>query len=147
MRVVIQRVSEASVTVDKEEKASIDRGLLVLLGVRAGDQEQDASFLAEKTVNLRIFEDDQGRMNYSALDQGFSLLVVPQFTLYADCSQGRRPGFGEAAPASQAEQLYQFYLSELKSYGLEVEEGIFGAHMEVELVNWGPVTIIINSEQ
>lgn len=147
MRVVIQRVKNASVQVDGDKISQIGPGLLLLLGVRHGDTEEDARYLAEKTANLRIFEDDAGKMNLSVLDTGGEILVVSQFTLYADTRKGRRPGFSEAAMPGEAERLYEYFCRELADRGLSVSTGRFAAMMDVNLVNHGPVTIIIDSEQ
>jgi D-aminoacyl-tRNA deacylase len=147
MRVVIQRVKSAGVEVDGRIIGEIGAGLLLLVGVRHGDNEDDVKYLAEKTANLRIFEDDEGKMNLSLLDTGGSALVVSQFTLYADTKRGRRPGFSEAAEPAQAEKLYLCYADSLSALGVPVATGRFAAMMEVSLVNSGPVTIIIDSEQ
>jgi D-aminoacyl-tRNA deacylase len=147
MRVVIQRVKSAGVEVDGRIIGEIGAGLLLLVGVRHGDNEDDVKYLAEKTANLRIFEDDEGKMNLSLLDTGGSALVVSQFTLYADTKRGRRPGFSEAAEPAQAEKLYLCYADSLSMLGVPVATGRFAAMMEVSLVNSGPVTIIIDSEQ
>ena len=140
MRVVIQRVSEASVTVDQQTVGAIGQGLMVLLGVAQGDTSQEAKSLAEKTARLRIFEDDAGKMNRSVEEIGGSLLVVSQFTLLGDCRKGRRPGFTDAAPPELADQLYEEYVAALRSRGVNVATGVFRADMQVDLVNDGPVT-------
>jgi D-aminoacyl-tRNA deacylase len=147
VRVVIQRVKSAGVEVGGRVIAEIGAGLLLLVGIRHGDNEDDVKYLAEKTANLRIFEDDQGKMNLSILETGGSVLVVSQFTLYADTKRGRRPGFSEAAEPVQAEKLYLCYADSLSALGITVATGRFAAMMEVSLVNSGPVTIIIDSEQ
>lgn len=147
MRVVLQRVKNASVQVDGEIISQIGPGLLILLGVQHGDTEEDARYLVEKTANLRIFEDEAGKMNLSVLDTGGEALVVSQFTLYADTRKGRRPSFTGAALPEEAKRLYEFFCRELAARGLAVSTGRFAATMEVALVNHGPVTIIIDSEQ
>jgi D-aminoacyl-tRNA deacylase len=147
VRVVIQRVKSAGVEVGGRVIGEIGAGLLLLVGVRHGDNEDDVKYLAEKTANLRIFEDDEGKMNLSILETGGSALVVSQFTLYADTKRGRRPGFSEAAEPVQAEKLYLCYADSLSALGVPVATGRFAAMMEVSLVNSGPVTIIIDSEQ
>jgi len=147
MRALIQRVSRASVTVDEQVVGEIGRGLLVLLGVGQGDGESQVKALADKIINLRIFEDDDGKMNRSILGIGGQVLVVSQFTLYADVRRGRRPSFTNAAPPSLAEPLVERFKAALAAYGLTVAEGIFGTYMEVELLNSGPVTIWIDSEE
>lgn len=147
MRAVIQRVSKAKVFVEGAIVSSISKGLLVLLGVAEDDTEEDAKYLADKTANLRIFEDDTGKMNLSVLDTGGEVLVVSQFTLYADCRKGRRPSFTSAAKPPKAEALYEVYLSALTDLGLNPGAGVFQAHMQVELVNDGPVTILLDSKR
>ncbi len=145
MRAVVQRVSRARVTVKDEVAGEIGVGLLVLLGVGKGDGESDAIYLAEKIVGLRIVEDHDGKMNRSVLDAGGSLLVVSQFTLYGDVRRGKRPSFDNAAPPDQARQLYEFFIERLRAAGLRCETGRFQATMQVELVNDGPVTILLDS--
>jgi D-tyrosyl-tRNA(Tyr) deacylase len=145
MRLVIQRVRQASVRVDDKIVGQIGKGLLVLIGVQNGDAELAAKFLADKTANLRIFDDDDGKMNHSVLDVGGRLLVVSQFTLYGDCRKGRRPSFASAAKPEVARQLYETYCELLRANGLQVEQGIFQADMQVDLTNDGPVTLIIES--
>lgn len=147
MRVVIQRVSEASVTVDRQTVGAIGQGLMVLLGVAQGDTSQEAKFLAEKTAGLRIFEDDAGKMNRSVEEIGGSLLVVSQFTLLGDCRKGRRPGFTDAAPPELADQLYEEFVAALRSRGVNVATGVFRADMQVALVNDGPVTMLLDSRK
>ncbi len=149
MRAVIQRVKNAKVEVEGEIVGSISKGLLVLLGVKKGDTEDDGIWIAEKIVNLRIFEDDAGKMNKSLLDIGGELLLVSQFTLLGDARKGRRPSFSDAAPPEEAEKLFEFvvrYLSQ-RYNNLKIETGVFGAMMDVHLVNWGPVTILLDSEK
>jgi D-tyrosyl-tRNA(Tyr) deacylase len=143
MRALIQRVSEASVTVDGETVGAIDQGLVVLLGVAHGDTEEEADWLARKIAGLRIFEDQDGKMNVGVLDVGGEVLLVSQFTLYADASKGRRPSFVDAAPPEVAEPLVDYFAGALRGYGVPVEEGIFGAMMMVEIHNDGPVTIML----
>ena len=147
MRVLLQRVSRASVAVNGEIVGQIGQGLLVLLGIGHGDSEAQIKTLTEKIVHLRIFEDDAGKMNLSLLDIGGEALVVSQFTLYADMRRGRRPGFTDAAPPAIAEPLVERFKDALAAYGLKVEGGIFGAYMQVELLNDGPVTLWLDSEQ
>jgi D-tyrosyl-tRNA(Tyr) deacylase len=147
MRALIQRVSRASVTVDQRVVGQIGQGLLVLLGVGQNDSEVQVRTLVDKIVYLRIFGDDEGKMNRSLLDIGGEVLVVSQFTLYADTRRGRRPGFTNAAPPSIAEPLVERFKAAIAAYGLTVAGGIFGAYMEVELVNDGPVTIWLDSEE
>jgi D-tyrosyl-tRNA(Tyr) deacylase len=145
MRAVIQRVTEASVTVDNQIVGQIGSGLLVLLGIGVGDQLAEAAQLAEKIANLRIFADDDGRFNRSALDVGGAALVVSQFTLYADTRRGRRPSFAAAAPPDLAAPLVDAFVAALRQRGMMVAAGIFGAHMQVALLNDGPVTIVLDS--
>jgi D-tyrosyl-tRNA(Tyr) deacylase len=147
MRAVLQRVSEAAVVVDEQTVGAIDRGLLVLLGVGREDDESDVRYLAQKTAGLRIFEDEQGRMNRSVSDIGGAVLVVSQFTLYGDCRKGRRPGFSDAAPPQRADSLYQDYVAQLQALGLTVATGVFQADMKVSLVNDGPVTFLLDSKR
>ena len=141
MRLLIQRVSKASVTVEKLTISSIGKGLLVLLGIGHGDSEEQVQFLAEKTANLRIFEDEQGKTNLSVLDVKGEAIVVSQFTLYADSRKGRRPSFIDAALPDVAEPLVDRFVELLRSHGVPTQTGKFGAHMEVEIHNDGPVTI------
>jgi len=145
MRAVVQRVSRAKVSVDGEVAGEIGVGLLVLLGVRRTDREADAAYLAEKVSGLRIFEDERGKMNRSVQDAGGSVLAVSQFTLYGDVRHGKRPSFDEAAPPEQARRLYEFFVERLKANGLRCETGRFQEMMRVELVNEGPVTIMLDS--
>mgnify|MGYP005814500667 CR=1 FL=1 len=141
MRILIQRVSQASVTVEGRVVSRIGRGLLILLGIGRGDGEAQAAFLAEKAANLRIFEDEQGKFNLSALDVGGEAIVVSQFTLYADTRKGRRPSFTEAALPGEAEPLVERFIELLRAQGVPAQGGRFGAHMQVEIHNDGPVTI------
>ena len=145
MRAVIQRVSNASVTVEDKLVGQIGSGLLVLLGIGVGDQLAEATLLAEKIANVRIFADDQGRFNRSALDVGGAALVVSQFTLYADTRRGRRPSFAAAAPPELAAPLVDVFVAALRARGMTVATGVFGAHMHVALLNDGPVTIVLDS--
>ena len=148
MKAVIQRVTHASVKVDGETVGSCGQGFLILLGVMAGDDEKEADKLVNKTVNLRIFEDENGKMNLSSLDIGSEMLVVSQFTLCADCTHGRRPSFTPSAPPDEANRLYEYFVHRLKENGIShVETGVFGADMKVELLNDGPVTIILDSSE
>jgi len=146
MKAVVQRVSRASVRVSGKETARIGPGLLVLLGVRAEDDGTEAVYLAEKTANLRVFPDLGGRMNLSLLNAGYAAVVVSQFTIHGEMKKGRRPSFAAAAPPELAEVLYERFISELSNLGVPVASGVFGATMEVELVNDGPVTVILSSK-
>jgi len=146
MRVLIQRVTSSSVSVDGREIARIGRGFNVLAGVNVNDGQKDAVFLAQKILNLRIFEDEEGKFNKSILEVGGDILVVSQFTLYADCDKGRRPSFTSAARPEQAQVIIDVLVEKLRESGLRVESGIFGAHMVVEIVNDGPVTVILDSK-
>lgn len=145
MRACIQRVSEASVTVGGEVTGSIGRGLLVLLGVGSGDGGAEVEWLAEKLVGLRIFNDDDGKMNRSLADVGGAMLVVSQFTLFGDARKGRRPSFTDAAPPELAERLYDDFVARVRALGIEVATGVFRAHMDVALVNDGPVTLWLDT--
>lgn len=145
MRAVLQRVSRARVTVDGETVGEIGAGILVLLGVSRADTEKEAVYLVEKTLNLRVFEDAEGKMNLSLPDIKGELLVVSQFTLYGDARRGRRPSFIEAAAPDEANRLYEFFVSEARKQIAKVETGKFQAMMDVELVNDGPVTILLDS--
>jgi D-tyrosyl-tRNA(Tyr) deacylase len=147
MKAVVQRVSSARVEVDGEITGEIARGLLVLLGVAREDQEKDAAWMAEKVVGLRIFEDEDGKMNRALLDVEGALLAVSQFTLLGDSRKGRRPSFIEAAPPETAEALYETFVSRTRSLGARTEKGKFQAHMAVHLVNDGPVTILLDSRE
>jgi D-aminoacyl-tRNA deacylase len=147
MRAVVQRVARASVRVEGRTSGEIGRGLLVLLGVARGDTEADAAQLAERVANLRVFPDEGGQMNLSALETGGALLVVSQFTLLGDCRRGRRPSYVEAAPPEEAVRLYERFVALARQSGLQVEEGVFRAMMDVELVNQGPVTLLLDSRK
>lgn len=143
MRIVAQRVAKARVTVEGETVGEIGQGLLLLVGIGRGDDEKGLGWLADKVLDLRIFEDEEGRMDRSLLEIGGEVLAVPQFTLYGDVRKGRRPSFDAAAPPGEAAPLFQRFVERLKESGLRVEQGVFGAKMEVELVNDGPVTLIL----
>lgn len=146
MRAVIQRVKESSVSVGGELVGKIDQGLLVLLGVSGKDTEEEALFLSEKIVNLRIFEDEGGKMNLSISQTQGAILIVSQFTLYGDTRRGRRPSFTEAAEPKKAEALYLYFIEKVKERGVPVQTGKFGAMMDVGLINDGPVTLIVHSK-
>jgi D-tyrosyl-tRNA(Tyr) deacylase len=145
MRAVVQRVSRAQVTVNGEVAGKIGLGLLVLLGVGQDDSESDAIYLAEKIAGLRVFEDERGKMNRSAHDVGGGVLAVSQFTLYGDVRRGKRPSFGAAAAPEKARQLYEFFVEKIRTTGLRCETGRFQEMMKLELVNEGPVTILVDS--
>jgi len=145
MRAVVQRVRSSRVVVSDKVVGEIGRGLLVLLGIRTGDTIEQARWLADKIIGLRIFEDEQGKMNVSVADSGGSVLVVSQFTLYGDCSKGRRPSFIDAARPEVAEPLYEAFANAVRLQGVPVATGEFGAMLQVELVNDGPVTVILDS--
>lgn len=147
MRAVVQRVSSASVTVDAVVVGRIARGFLVLLGVGTDDGADDCVYLAQKVAGLRVFEDDAGKMNLSLAEVGGSVLAVSQFTLFGDCRKGRRPSFVDAARPEVAENLYECFVAELRGQGIEVETGRFQTHMDVALVNDGPVTLILDSRK
>ncbi len=147
MRAVVQRVSRAAVRVESRTVAEIGAGLLVLVGISANDTPEAALYLAEKVVDLRIFPDSEGKMNRSVCSTQGGVLAVSQFTLFGDARKGRRPSFIRAAPPEQAEALYESFLEALRAHGVRVESGIFRARMEVELVNDGPVTILLDSER
>lgn len=146
MRAVIQRVTQGSVTVGDATTGAIGHGLLVLLGVARGDESKDADYLCGKIINLRIFEDDKGKMNRSLLDTGGEMLVVSQFTLLGDCRKGRRPSFVQAAEPETANRLYERVVDQARQAGVRVQTGEFGAMMAVSLINDGPVTLIIESK-
>ncbi len=146
MRVVVQRVKEASVSIEGEGVGEIGKGLVILLGIAQGDSEREARRLAEKIAHLRIFADEEGRFNLSALDVGAQALVVSQFTLYGDTRKGRRPSFTSAAPPEVAEPLVERFIEFLRAVGLQVESGRFGAMMVVNIANDGPVTLILDTE-
>lgn len=146
MRVVLQRSKAAKVVVAGETVGEIESGLVLLVGVTHGDTAEDAKYLADKIVNLRIFEDENGKMNHSLLDVGGSILSVSQFTLYGDCRKGRRPNFMDAARPEEANTLYEQFNDELTKHGVHTETGQFGAMMDVQLTNDGPVTLILESK-
>ena len=147
MKAVIQRVSRARVVIESREHSSIQLGILILLGVEKGDTAPDATALAKKIVELRIFEDEAGKMNRSVLDVHGEILAVSQFTLLGDCRKGRRPSFDDAASPDEARQLYDAFVESLRSTGVRVQTGVFQANMDVELVNQGPVTFILESKR
>ena len=147
MRAVVQRVSRARVTVNRDVTGQVGKGLLVLLGVARGDVEADAVYLADKISGLRIFEDDDGKMNRSVAEAGGAILVVSQFTLYGDARRGKRPSFDDAAPPETARRLYEFFVEQIRASGLACETGRFQEMMQVELVNEGPVTILLDSKK
>ena len=147
MRIVIQRVAHASVTIDGHCKASIGRGMLVLLGIEEADGEEDIDWLCKKTAALRIFDDENGVMNRSILDAGGDILVVSQFTLYADCHKGNRPSFVKAGAPDKANRLYEYFVERCRQYVPKVEHGSFGADMKVELLNDGPFTLVLNADE
>lgn len=146
MRAVVQRVKYSSVTVDGQVVGKIDKGLMVLLGITHSDGEKEVNWLAKKIKDLRIFEDAEGKMNLGLEDIKGELLVISQFTLYGDCIKGRRPGFIDAARPNLANSLYEKFLEKCRSFGVKTEAGIFGADMKVELLNDGPVTLIIDTK-
>ncbi|WML45510.1 D-aminoacyl-tRNA deacylase [Neobacillus sp. PS3-40] len=146
MRIVVQRSKKASVTVDGEVTGQISSGLVLLVGVTHQDTVEDASYLADKIANLRIFEDENEKMNFSLVDVGGQILSISQFTLYGDCRKGRRPNFMDAARPEQASQIYENFNSILREKGIQVETGVFGAMMDVALINDGPVTLILESK-
>ncbi|MBC8233559.1 D-tyrosyl-tRNA(Tyr) deacylase [bacterium] len=147
MRAVVQRVKRASVTVDNKVVSEISKGLLILLGVAKEDTSADIDYMANKVANLRIFQDEQGKMNLSLLEIGGEALVVSQFTLYGDCRKGRRPSFIAAAQPEKADEMYQVFITTLNKIGINTKGGIFQAYMDVELINDGPVTIILDSQK
>ena len=147
MRAVLQRVSRATVTVEEKVVGEIGSGLLVLLGVGANDTRADADYLVEKIIGLRIFEDADGKMNLPLADVDGSMLVVSQFTLYGDTRRGKRPSFDAAAPPEKARELYEYFVGRVRAAGLRCETGVFQASMQVELVNQGPVTILLDSNK
>ena len=147
MRAVIQRVNRACVSINSSEFSTIHQGLLILLGVEKDDTPTDANYILEKTINLRIFEDEQGKMNLSLLDVGGELMVVSQFTLLGDCIKGRRPSFGRAEEPAKANQLYEYFVNEAAARVKKTATGKFQEMMQVELVNNGPVTILLDSKK
>ena len=146
MRVILQRSKQASVTEKKKKTGAIDKGYVLLVGITHSDTEEDVAYVAKKIADLRIWEDDEGKMNRSILEMGGDILSVSQFTLYADTRKGKRPSFVEAARPEQAEPLWNAFNEQLKAHGLHVETGVFGAMMDVSLINDGPVTITIESK-
>lgn len=146
MKIVLQRISKASVEIDGAVVSEIDYGLVILLGIEKGDSLKDAEYLAEKTANLRVFEDGQGKMNRSLLDIGGKMLIISQFTLAGNCQKGRRPGFDNAAEPELAKSLYKAFINSVKSKDIETAEGKFGAAMKVNIINEGPVTFILKSK-
>ncbi|SFH37589.1 D-tyrosyl-tRNA(Tyr) deacylase [Desulfotomaculum arcticum] len=147
MRAVVQRVAGAAVSAPGRERRAIGQGLMVLLGVGREDNREDVRYLADKTVNLRVFEDETGKMNMSVKDIGGELLVVSQFTLYGDCRKGRRPGFSDAALPDRARELYLEFIKEIELTGLRITAGYFQEHMLVEIMNDGPVTLLLESKK
>lgn len=147
MRAVLQRVTRSKVVVDGEIVGSIGKGLNVLLGISKDDTMEDIPYLKDKIINLRIFEDEEGKMNRSLLDVGGEILLISQFTLYGDCRKGRRPNFMDALGGDEAKKIYDEFVKSLKETGIKVETGIFGAHMEVTIDNDGPVTLIVESKK
>jgi D-tyrosyl-tRNA(Tyr) deacylase len=145
MRLLIQRVTRAEVRVKQKLEGRIGPGIVALIGIAAADTHKDADYLAEKLIHLRIFSDADRKMNLSALDTAAGLLLISQFTLYGDCRKGRRPGFDAAAPPERARELYDYFVDKVRQSGLVTQTGIFQAHMEVELVNDGPVTLLLES--
>ena len=145
MRAVLQRVKKAKVEVDAKTVGEIQRGLLIFLGVAKGDSTDDADFLSQKISQLRVFEDQEGKMNLSVSDLDASVLWVSQFTLYGDCRKGRRPSFDQAAPPAQAEQLYEYFVGRFRGFNIPVQTGVFRAMMKVSLTNDGPVTFVLDS--
>jgi len=145
MRVLVQRVSRAQVLVEGRVQGAIGPGLVLLVGIRQDDGAEAVRFCAEKCAHLRIFPDEEGKLNRSALEAGGAVLAISQFTLYGDCRRGRRPSFTEAAPPERAEPLYEQFLRDLGDQGLRVERGVFGAQMSVEIHNEGPVTLLVES--
>ena len=145
MRAVVQRVKNASVSSEGTQFGAIEQGIVVFLGVTHTDTEKDAAYLAEKIVNLRIFEDNEGKLNLSVKDIGGKIMSVSQFTLYGDCRKGRRPGFTEAARPEMANELYEKFNAELKNQGMEIATGVFQTDMQVSLVNDGPITMLLDS--
>jgi len=147
MRAVIQRSKQASVTVNGRVTGQINSGLVVLLGIQDSDSSKDIEWMVEKIRNLRIFEDENGKMNLSLCDKGGEMLIISQFTLYGDCRKGRRPGYSKAAPAAVAEKMYNEFITAVKNTGTTVATGQFQADMDVQLINDGPVTLLLDSDK
>lgn len=147
MRAVVQRVIQASVSVESEVIGTINRGFLVLIGVTSNDTDKDVHYIVDKIINMRVFNDKDGKLNLSILDIDGEVLAVSQFTLYGDCRNGRRPSFTQAAPARQGLEFYKNVIMELKKRNVRVKEGLFGADMKVSLINDGPVTILLDSKK
>lgn len=147
MRAVIQRVLESSVRVDGQVVGEIGKGVMVLLGVEEGDTEKEAQYIADKVIGLRIFEDEEGKMNHSLQEVGGELLAISQFTLLGDARKGRRPSYSNAARPEEANRLYEFFVEKVKATGIKVEKGVFQADMKVSLINDGPVTILLDSQK
>lgn len=147
MRAVIQRVNNASVSVDGEMVGSIQKGLLIFLGIGSGDTQKDLEYIADKTVGLRIFSDADDKMNLSVTDIDGEILIVSQFTLYGDCRKGRRPNFTASMPPKEAERMYEAFIDNIKNRGINVASGVFGADMQVTISNDGPVTILLDSSK
>lgn len=145
MRILIQRVIRAEVRVDQKVEGRIGYGLVALIGIASTDTNKDADYLADKLIHLRIFSDAAGKMNLSAMDTRAELLLISQFTLYGDCRKGRRPGFDAAAPPERARELYLYFVEKVRRSGLVTQTGVFQAHMEVELINDGPVTFLLET--
>jgi len=146
VRIILQRTTGAEVWIDEKLHSSTGPGLMILFGTRTGDREESCAILADKAINLRIFEDPDGKMNLSALDIGAQIMVVSQFTLYADCRKGRRPGFSDAMEPAEAERLYNKFIELLAASGLVTRGGVFGAKMAVKFTNYGPVTILLEHD-
>ncbi|ADY56397.1 D-tyrosyl-tRNA(Tyr) deacylase [Syntrophobotulus glycolicus DSM 8271] len=147
MRAVVQRVKKASVRVNHEIISQIGRGVLVLIGIGRNEQEEDIDWMTEKISGLRIFEDEQGKMNLSVMDIGGEILIVSQFTLFGDCRRGKRPSFSEACPPQEAKPIYDRLLKRFEEKGIAVSTGIFQAEMDLDLINWGPVTLLLDSRK
>ena len=147
MRAIIQKVKEARATFEGEILGEIETGLCVLLGVKTGDTEKESEWMAEKLVNLRVFGDESEKLNHSLLDVKGEMLLISQFTVYGECRKGRRPSFTEAAPPGDAKRLYELTIAKVKDYGVPVKTGMFQTHMVIEIVNDGPVTLIIDTAE
>lgn len=147
MRAVIQRVTEGSVSIEDDVVGEIDSGLVVFLGIGSSDAEEDIEYLVDRIVNLRVFPDSEGKMNVSAVDADAEILLISQFTLYGDCRKGRRPSFSDAAKPDRAKALYEKFIKHLKETPLKTQTGEFGAFMMVNLENWGPVTLLLDSQK